>query len=76
MVSCLVSFLYKRSSEVFDIAGMMKSKSLSVSIVCNLVLLAFDFFRDVGFMGETFLLLYGSTSLGGFYGSVTSPCFC
>jgi hypothetical protein len=75
MVSCLASFLYKISSEVSDTAAMMKSKSSSVSTVCSLVLLAFDFFRDVGFMGETFLLLDGSVSSGGFCGGVTSPCF-
>jgi hypothetical protein len=52
---------------------MMKSKSSIVSIVCILVMVALDFFREVDFMGESFLLFKGlASSLGG----VTSPCFC
>jgi hypothetical protein len=37
-----------------------------VSIVSILGLLAFDFFCDVGFMGEKFLFLDVSVSSGGF----------
>jgi hypothetical protein len=51
---------------------MMKSKSSIVSIVCILVKVALNFFREEGFGGETFLFFKGSaSSLGG----VTSPCF-
>jgi hypothetical protein len=76
MVSCLASFFYKISFEASDTAPMMKLKSSSMSTVCNLVLLAFDFFCDVGFKRETILLLDVSASSGGFYGGVTSPCLC
>jgi hypothetical protein len=75
MVSFLASFIYKISSEASDIVAMMKSKSSSVRKIYILVLLAFDFFRDVGFVGETFLLLDGSMSSGGFCGGVNFPCF-
>jgi hypothetical protein len=57
-------------------AVMMNLKSSSMSTVSSLVLISFDFFLDLGFMGETFLLLDNSLSSEGFYGSVTSPCFC
>jgi hypothetical protein len=50
----------------------MKSKSSGVRIVCNLVIVAFDFFREEGFGGETFLFFKGSSSS---LGSVTSPFF-
>jgi hypothetical protein len=50
----------------------MKSKSSNVRVVSNLVLVAFIFFLEEGFGGETFLLFEGSSSsLGG----VTSPFF-
>jgi hypothetical protein len=50
----------------------MKSKSSEVRVVSNLVLVAFDFFLEQGFGGETFLFFKGSSSsLGG----VTSPFF-
>jgi hypothetical protein len=76
MVACLASVFYKRSCEASDTAAMMKSKSLSVSTVDNLVLLALDFFRETGFVGETFLFLDGSVSSTGSLGSVISPCLC
>jgi hypothetical protein len=44
---------------------MMKSKSSSVSTVCILVLLDFDFFHDVGFVGDTFIFLYALRHQGG-----------
>jgi hypothetical protein len=37
--------------------------------------MAFDFFRDEGFVGEPFLFLDVSASGKGYLGSVTSPCF-
>jgi hypothetical protein len=55
--------------------AMMRSMSYIMSIVHILGLLYFDFFRDVGFIGETFLLLDVSTSSMGFLGSVTFPYF-
>jgi hypothetical protein len=52
---------------------MMKSKSSEVRVVSNLGLVAFDFFLEEGFGGETFLFFKGSSSsLGG----VTFPFFC
>jgi hypothetical protein len=51
----------------------MKSKSSGVRIVYNLVIVAFKFFWEEGFGGETFLFFDGSSSsLGG----VTLPFFC
>jgi hypothetical protein len=51
---------------------MMKSKSSAVSTFFILVTVAFDFFWEEGFKGETFLFFRGSTSsLGG----VTLPGF-
>jgi hypothetical protein len=45
---------------------MMKSKSSEVRTVCILVMVAFDFFQEEGFKGETFLFFKGLTSsLGG-----------
>jgi hypothetical protein len=76
MVSFLASFLCKRSFEASYIVVMMNLESLSMSTVCNLVLLAFDFFCNVGFVGDNFLLLDGSTASGGFCCGVTSPCLC
>jgi hypothetical protein len=54
---------------------MMKSKSLSINTVCSLVLQALDYFREVGFVGETFIFLEGLASSKGSLGDVTSPCF-
>jgi hypothetical protein len=51
---------------------MMKSKSSEVRVVSNLVLVAFDFFLEEGFGGETFLFFEGFSSC---LGSVTSPFF-
>jgi hypothetical protein len=76
MVSFLASVFSIISFEASDMVRMMKLKSSSMSIVCNLVLLALDFFLEVGFVGETFLFLYGSASSTGSLGSVTLPCFC
>jgi hypothetical protein len=76
MASSFASFLCKISFEVSDTTTIMKSKSSTMSTVCSFGLLALDFFRNVGFMGETFLLLDGSASSGGLCGSVTLPCFC
>jgi hypothetical protein len=60
------------SSEESLRAMMMKSKSSTVSTVFILVMVAFNFFREEGFKGETFLFFRESTSsLGG----VTSPGF-
>jgi hypothetical protein len=64
------------SYEVSVTATMMKSKSSSVRIVCNLVLLALDFFREIGFVGETFILLDGLVSSTGSLGGVTLPYLC
>jgi hypothetical protein len=50
----------------------MKSKSLVVRTVFILVTVAFNFFQEEGFRGETFLFFRGSTSS---LGSVTSPSF-
>jgi hypothetical protein len=75
MVSCLASMFYIISCEVSNTTVMMKSKSSSMSIVCSLVLVALDLFHEVGFMGEAFIFLKGSTSSMGSLGSVTSPCF-
>jgi hypothetical protein len=66
---------YIISCEVFDTIAMMKSKSSNMSIVCNLVLIVTDFFLEVGFMEETFVLLEGSASSTGSLGGVTLPCF-
>jgi hypothetical protein len=54
-------------------ASMMKSKSSKVSTVFILVMVAFDFFWEKCFRGETFLFFRGSTSS---LGSVTFPRFC
>jgi hypothetical protein len=71
--SCLASCFYAISSEASFSATMMKLKSYEVRVLSNLVLVAFTFFWDGGFSGETFLLFEGSSSsLGG----VTSPFFC
>jgi hypothetical protein len=58
----------------------MKSKSSKVRAVCILVMVAFDFFRDEGFRGGTFLFFEGSssslggvTSLGLYSASTSSP---
>jgi hypothetical protein len=53
--------------------AMMKSKSSIVSTVFILVTVAFDFFWEEGFRGETFLFFRGLTSS---LGSVTSSGFC
>jgi hypothetical protein len=63
------------SCEVSDTAAMMKSKSSSMITVCNLVLLDLDFFLKVGFVGESFLFLEGSTSSTGSLGGVMSLVF-
>jgi hypothetical protein len=76
MVSCLALVLCKMYSEAYDTAAIMKSKSSTVSTVCSFSLLALEFFRDVGFVGETFLFLDVSGLSGGFCSSVTSPFFC
>jgi hypothetical protein len=76
MISCFSSLQYKISSDVSDTMMMMRSMSSTVSTVCNLGLLALDFFRDEGFMGETFLFLDVSASSRGSLGSVTSPYLC
>jgi hypothetical protein len=55
---------------------MMKSMSSIMSTVCICGLLDLDFFDDVSFMGETFLLLDASTSLMGSLGGFTFPYFC
>jgi hypothetical protein len=65
MVYCLASLRCKISSIVSDMAVVMRSMSSTVSTVYSLGLLYFDFFRDVGFMGETFLFLDVSTSSRG-----------
>jgi hypothetical protein len=49
---------------------MMNLKSSEVRTVCILVIEDFDFFREEGFRGETFLFFKGSTSS---LGDVTSP---
>jgi hypothetical protein len=50
----------------------MKLKSSKVRVISSLVLVAFNFFLEEGFGGETFLLFEGSSSsLGG----VTFPLF-
>jgi hypothetical protein len=54
---------------------MIRSMSSTMSTVSILGFLYLDFFREEGFMGETFLFLDLSVSSGGFCGSVTSPCF-
>jgi hypothetical protein len=54
---------------------MMKSISSIMSIVCICSLLNLGFFHDVGFMGETFILLEVSSLSIGSLGGVTSPCF-
>jgi hypothetical protein len=76
MVSCLASLHCKISSEVYETMTMMKSMSSILSTVCICGLVALDFFRDVGFVGETFLFLEVSASSIGSLGCVTSPCFC
>jgi hypothetical protein len=76
MVSYFASLRCKISSNVSDIAAMMRPISSTVSIVCNLGLLDFDFFPDVGFVGETSIFLDVSTSSRGSLGGITSPCFC
>jgi hypothetical protein len=75
MVSCLASLHCKISSKVSEIVAMMKSMSSIVSTVCIYGLVSLDFFRNVGFVGETFLFLEVSASSIGSLGSVTSPCF-
>jgi hypothetical protein len=74
MASCFASFLCKISFEASPIAEIMKSKSLNMCAFYIFCLLDLDFFHHEGFMGETFLFLYGSVSSGRFCGSVTSPC--
>jgi hypothetical protein len=54
---------------------MMKYMSSIMRTVYIYGLLALDFFRDVGFVGETFLFLEVSTSSIRSLGGVTSPCF-
>jgi hypothetical protein len=61
------------SSEASFMVFMMKSKSSVVSIVFILVTVAFDFFQEEGFGGETFLFFKGSNSS---LGSVTSTGLC
>jgi hypothetical protein len=73
MVACLALVFYIISCEASDTTVIMKSKSSSMSTVYSLVLVALDFFREVGFVGETFLFLEGSTSSIGSLGDVTSP---
>jgi hypothetical protein len=75
MDSCFSSLHYKISSDVSDTNTMMRLISSTMSIVYSLGLLAFEFFHDVGFIGETFLFLDVSTSSSGFLGGVTSPYF-
>jgi hypothetical protein len=70
LVLCIIFY------EASDMAAMMKLKSSSMRKLCNLVLLAPDFFLEVGFMGETFLLLEGLTSSTGSLGNVTSLGLC
>jgi Na+-driven multidrug efflux pump len=76
MASCLALVFYIISRKAYDMATMMNSKSSSVSTVCSLVLVALDFFCEVGFMGVTFLFLDGSASSTRSLGSVTSTYFC
>jgi hypothetical protein len=59
------------SSEVSSTTMMMRSMSSTMRIVCNLGLLAFEFFHDEGFNGETFIFLDVSASSRGFFGGVT-----
>jgi hypothetical protein len=75
MASCLASMFCIISCEAPDTTAMMNLKSSSVSTVYNLVLLALDFFLDVGFVGKTFLFLEGSVSSTRSLGSVTSLGF-
>jgi hypothetical protein len=72
---CFSSLHCKISSDVSDTMTMMRLMSSTVIIFCSLGLLAFEFFHDVGFVGETFLLLDVFASSRGFLGGVTSPCF-
>jgi hypothetical protein len=51
----------------------MNSKSSEVRVVSNLILVAFIFFLEEGFEGETFLFFEGSSSS---LGDVTSTFFC
>jgi hypothetical protein len=64
------------SYEEYSTAAMMNSRSSTVNIVFILVKVDLDFFREVGFMGETFILFKGSASSTGFLGTVTFPYFC
>jgi hypothetical protein len=52
---------------------MMSSMLSTINTVWNGGLLAFDFFHDVGFLGETFLFLDVSASSRGNLGGVTLP---
>jgi hypothetical protein len=58
----LDSLYYKICSKVSETMTMIKYMSSIVSIVYIYGLLALDFFHDVGFLGETFLLLEVSSS--------------
>jgi hypothetical protein len=75
MVSCFLSLHCKISSEVYKTTMMMIFMSSIMSTICIYDLLALDFFRDVGFVGETFLFLEVLASSRGSLGGVTSPCF-
>jgi hypothetical protein len=54
---------------------MMKYMSFIMSIVYIYGLVAFEFFHDVGLVGETFLFLEVSALSIGSLSGVTSPCF-
>jgi hypothetical protein len=62
------------SSEVFDIAEMMRSISSTMRTVCNGGFLAREFFFAKSFFGKTFLFLDVSIYGRGYLGGVTSPC--
>jgi len=49
------------SYEAYATTVMINSKSSIVSIVYILVMVALYFFREVGFLGETFLFFKGSS---------------
>jgi hypothetical protein len=74
MASCFSLFLCKISSEASPTVEIMNLKSSTVSTFYIFGLLDLEFFRDEGFVGETFLFLDGLVSSGRFYGGVTSPC--
>jgi hypothetical protein len=65
IVSCLDSCFSIISSMASFIAAMRKLKSSGVSVVFNLVMGAFDFFREEGSEGKPFLFFMISTSYHG-----------